>query len=86
MAKQSQYVGHVTEIDAEGWATVEVKNRFAVGDTLEIIHPQGNQTIVLQAMKRRGEAAEVAPGNGIQVQIPNMVGKDKALIARILNP
>ena len=86
VAKQSQYVGHVTEIDAEGWATVEVKNRFAVGDTLEIIHPQGNQTIVLQAMKRRGEAAEVAPGNGIQVQIPNMVGKDKALIARILNP
>ena len=86
VAKQSQYVGYVTEIDAEGWATVEVKNRFAVGDTLEIIHPQGNQTIVLQAMKRRGEAAEVAPGNGIQVQIPNMVGKDKALIARILNP
>ena len=86
VAKQSQYVGHVTEIDAEGWATVEVKNRFAVGDTLEIIHPQGNQTIVLQAMKRRGEATEVAPGNGIQVQIPNMAGKDKALIARILNP
>ena len=86
VAKQSQYVGHVTEIDADGWATVEVKNRFAVGDTLEIIHPQGNQTIVLQAMKRRGEATEVAPGNGIQVQIPNMAGKDKALIARILNP
>lgn len=86
VAKQSQYVGHVTEIDAEGWATVEVKNRFAVGDTLEIIHPQGNQTVVLQAMKRRGEAVEVAPGNGIQVQIPNMAGKDKALIARILNP
>ena len=84
VAKQSQYVGHVTEIDAEGWATVEVKNRFAVGDTLEIIHPQGNQTIVLQAMKRRGKAAEVAPGNGIQVQIPNMAGKDKALIARVI--
>ena len=84
VAKQSQYVGHVTEIDAEGWATVEVKNRFAVGDTLEIIHPQGNQTVVLQAMKRRGEAVEVAPGNGIQVQIPNMAGKDKALIARVI--
>ena len=84
VAKQSQYVGHVIEIDVEGWATVEVKNRFAVGDTLEIIHPQGNQTIVLQAMKRRCEAAEVAPGNGIQVQIPNMAGKDKALIARVI--
>ncbi|MDO4695942.1 MAG: tRNA 5-hydroxyuridine modification protein YegQ [Neisseria sp.] len=84
IAKQSQYVGHVLEIDADGWATVEVKNRFAVGDTLEIIHPSGNQTIELLAMKRKGEAAEVAPGNGIRVQIPNMQGKEKALIARIL--
>ena len=85
-AKQSQYVGHVTEIDAEGWATVEVKNRFAVGDTLEIIHPEGNQTVTLEQMTRKGAAVEVAPGNGIQVKIPNMQGKEKALIARVLNP
>ena len=86
LSKQSQYVGQVSAIDADGWATVDVKNRFAVGDTLEIIHPQGNQTIVLQAMKRGGEAADVAPGNGIQVQIPGMQGKEKALVARIINP
>ena len=86
LSKQSQYVGQVSAIDADGWATVDVKNRFAVGDTLEIIHPQGNRTVVLQAMKRGGEAAEVAPGNGIQVQIPDMQGKEKALVARILNP
>ena len=86
LSKQSQYVGQVSAIDADGWATVDVKNRFAVGDTLEIIHPAGNQTVVLQAMKRGGEAAEVAPGNGIQVQIPGMQGKEKALVARILNP
>jgi putative protease len=29
---------------ADGWAEVETKNRFAVGDTLEIIHPSGNRT------------------------------------------
>ena len=86
LSKQSQYVGQVSAIDADGWATVDVKNRFAVGDTLEIIHPAGNRTVVLQAMKRGGEAAEVAPGNGIQVQIPGMQGKEKALVARILNP
>ena len=84
LAKQSQYVGHVIGIDADGWATVEVKNRFAVGDTLEIIHPQGNQTVVLQAMKRKGEFTDVAPGNGIRVQIPNMAGRDKALLARVI--
>lgn len=85
-AKQSQYVGHVTEIDKNGWATVEVKNRFAVGDSLEIIHPGGNQTIKLEQMTRKGQPVDVAPGNGIQVKIPNMQGKEKALIARVLNP
>ena len=86
IAKQSQYVGHVTEIDENGWATIEVKNRFAVGDTLEIIHPEGNQTIKLEQMTRKGQPVDVAPGNGIQVKIPNMQGKEKALVARIMNP
>ena len=86
LAKQSQFVGQIIDIDSEGWATVEVKNRFAVGDTIEIIHPQGNQTLVLEAMTRKGEAVDVAPGNGIQVKIPNMQGKEQALIARIMNP
>lgn len=86
IAKQSQYVGHVTEIDENGWATIEVKNRFAVGDSLEIIHPGGNQTIKLEQMTRKGQPVDVAPGNGIQVKIPNMQGKEKALIARVLNP
>ena len=85
-AKQSQYVGHVTEIDAEGWATIEVKNRFAIGDSLEIIHPSGNQTIKLEQMTRKGQPVDVAPGNGIQVKIPDMQDKEKALIARVLNP
>ena len=84
LAKQSQFVGQVVEVDAEGWATIEVKNRFAVGDTLEIIHPQGNQIVSLASMTRKGKAVDVAAGNGIQVKIPNMQGKEKALVARII--
>ena len=86
LAKQSQFVGQVTEIDNEGWATIEVKNKFSVGDTLEIIHPNGNQTVILGEMTRKGEVVDVAPGNGIQVKIPHMVGKEKALVARVMNP
>lgn len=86
LAKQSQFVGQVIDIDEEGWATVDVKNRFAVGDTIEIIHPQGNQTLVLEAMTRKGKTIDVAPGNGIQVKIPHMQGKDNALIARVVKP
>lgn len=37
-------------------------------------------------MTRKGQPVDVAPGNGIQVKIPDMQGKEKALIARVLNP
>ncbi|QMT33556.1 tRNA 5-hydroxyuridine modification protein YegQ [Conchiformibius steedae DSM 2580] len=85
LAKQSQFVGQVSAVNSEGWATVDVKNRFAVGDSLEIIHPQGNEIRVLTAMQRKGISTDIAPGNGIQVQIPDMHGKDNALIARIIH-
>ena len=51
---------------------------------LEIIHPRGNQLIVLEQMKRKNEFVDVAAGNGIQVQIPNMQGREKALVARVI--
>ncbi len=85
-SKQSQYAGIVLDVDENGWAEIEVKNKFSVGDTLEIIHPSGNETIILQEMTNKGRPAEVAAGNGIQVKIPNMQGKEKALIARVINP
>ena len=84
IAKQSQFVGQISAVDEDGWATIDVKNRFALGDTLEIIHPKGNQLIVLSEMKRKGENVDAAPGNGIQVQIPNMHGREKALVARVI--
>ena len=84
IAKQSQFVGQISAVDENGWATIDVKNRFALGDTLEIIHPKGNQLIVLSEMKRKGENVDAAPGNGIQVQIPNMHGREKALVARVI--
>ena len=84
IAKQSQFVGQISEIDEDGWATIDVKNKFSVGDLLEIIHPTGNQLITLAQMKRKGEFVDVAAGNGIQVQIPNMQGRDKALVARVI--
>ena len=84
IAKQSQFVGQISEINEDGWATIDVKNKFSVGDLLEIIHPKGNQLIKLEQMKRKGEFVDVAAGNGIQVQIPNMYGREKALVARVI--
>lgn len=45
-----------------GWAEVEVKNRFAVGDRIEIIHPQGNTVVALDQMQSLdGDALTVPP-------------------------
>jgi len=83
-AHRSQYVGEVLAVDEQGWALVDVKNRFAVGDRLEIIHPNGNRSMTLTRMTRDDMPCQVAPGNGVKVRIPDMAGMDKALIARFL--
>ncbi len=83
-SKRSIYVGKVRAIN-DGWAQIEVKNRFAVGDTLELIHPSGNQLHVLDAMRAAdGTDLQVAPGSGIDVQIPLPARFEQALISRIL--
>ena len=83
-AKSSQYVGDVTAVDEAGWATIDVKNKFKVGDTLEIIHPSGNQIVELSSMSKNDQEITEASGGGHVVHIPNMWGKEKALLARIL--
>ena len=84
-AKSSQYVGDVVSVDAEGWATVDVKNKFRVGDHIEIIHPSGNQIVKLPAMKKDGVPIQEAAGGGHVVQIPDMQGKDNALLTVVLS-
>ncbi|MDR3427933.1 tRNA 5-hydroxyuridine modification protein YegQ [Silvimonas sp.] len=83
-SKRSQFVGAVTRIQ-DGWADIEVKNHFEVGDQLEIIHPSGNVLIELQQMRgKENEPVTVAAGNGVQIAIPLEARFDKALIARLL--
>lgn len=87
IARRSQYAGVVLDVDEEGWATIEVKNRFEIGDELEVIHPQGNIIIKLTEIRHAQDdrPIEIAPGNGIQVRIPNMQGKKGALLAKMLS-
>ncbi len=66
---------------------LDVKNRFAVGDRLELIDPQGdNREFVLEYMENlRGEAIDTAPGSGHQVRIPlNEYGSERLLLARFV--
>jgi U32 family peptidase len=84
-SQRSQFVAEVVGTRADGWVEVETKNRFAVGDRLEIIHPQGNRTITLGAMQgAEGEPLSVAPGSPLHVWLPLEGPAEGALIARLL--
>src|SRR5690554_2434335 len=81
-----QFVGEVLEEQGD-WLSIEVKNRFAVGDRLELMTPSGNHSFVLEALQdRHGQPAEVAPGTGHVVRIPRPQGVDAgyALLLRHL--
>ncbi len=81
----SQFVGQVKAV-RDGWAQVETKNRFQVGDTLEVIHPAGNRVMQLSEMKGdQGEPLQVAPGSPLLVWIPLAGPAEGALLARRLN-
>ncbi len=83
--QRSQFVGEVLQTRADGWALIEAKNQFAVGHTIEIIHPSGNRRITIAHMQNeKGQAIEVAPGNPHRVWVDVQGEADGALIAKLL--
>lgn len=73
---RQQFVAEILEHDADtGRTLLDVKNKFAVGDSLEIMTPSGNQTIVLEAMEsEHGVSMQEAPGGGYRVRVPLPAG------------
>ena len=73
------YLGTVEERDARGFAKIEQKNKFSVGETIEIMKPDGANVVVpVKAIyDEEGNSAESAPhpqqklfvdlGGGVQV-------------------
>jgi putative protease len=81
---RQQYVGDIVSCE-NGMAEIEVKNRFSVGDRLEIVHPSGNSIVEVKEMKGlEGEALSVAPGSGHHVRIPMQGQYAKGMVARFL--
>ena len=81
---RQQYVGDILSC-ADGMAEIKVKNKFSVGDKLEIIHPSGNRIMELTEMKNiDGEAVSVAPGSGHYVRIPLQGELAKGMVARFI--
>jgi len=81
---RQQYVGDIVAC-TNGMAEIEVKNKFQVGDKLEIIHPSGNHIVELNEMRNlKGEALTTAPGSGHRVQIPLQGELAKGMVARFI--
>jgi len=82
---RSLYVGDVLAYDVDGWAEIEVKNKFSVGDRIELIHPKGNLALTLESMRDKRDAlVSVAPGSGHRMRIPLPAGYEGGFIARLV--
>jgi putative protease len=67
------------------WLQVETKNHFAVGDTLEVVHPSGNVTLRLEAMRNaQGQPVDVAQGSPVRVWLPLPPRYAGAMLARVM--
>jgi putative protease len=84
---RSLYVGDALSFDAaRGLVEVKVKNRFAVGDWLEIIHPDGNFDVQISHMESAdGSAVDVAPGSGHTVWLTLPERAVGAFVARYVH-
>jgi len=89
-SQRQLFVGEVIEIDSEKNALfIEVKNKFSIGDQMELITPDGNISFQLKTMTdKKGQAVECAAGSSYQVWIPigqDVKGMEKALLCRKLD-
>ncbi len=87
VSDSQQLVGEVLEVDEHGFALVDVKNKFVLGDTLELMSPKGNQTFVLEKMQdRHRHDIDDAKGSGhkVWVKLPMQVNSQYTVLMRHL--
>ncbi|NNJ14968.1 tRNA 5-hydroxyuridine modification protein YegQ [Pseudomonas putida CSV86] len=71
VSERQQFVGELTGERVDGLAQVLVKNRFALGDHLELMTPGGNFHFDLAELRdSHGKPLQVAPGDGHVVYLP----------------
>jgi len=71
-SSRQQFVAEVIGRDPEsGYYLLDVKNKFSVGDRLELLTPAGNRQFNLEAMEDpNGKPMQEAPGGGYRVRVP----------------
>ncbi|TKB43467.1 prephenate-dependent tRNA uridine(34) hydroxylase TrhP [Thalassotalea mangrovi] len=88
VSTQQQFVGEFTGNRRGELAELEVKNKFVVGDKLELMTPQGNINFTLQHMEnRQAESISDAKGSGhiVYIPVPEDLNLQFVLLMRNLN-
>lgn len=88
VSDSQQFVGEFTGKRRGHLVEVEVKNKFCVGDSLELMTPKGNIVFTLETMEnRKSEIINDAKGNGhfVFIPMPEDLNLDYALLMRNLN-
>lgn len=82
-SSKQQVVGEILEYK-DNKALIKVKNKFSVGDSIEVILPNGCfDAVVKNIITQYGEAIDVAKGSGYIVWIPlPKINAEKGFIAR----
>lgn len=81
-----QFCGEVLERQGD-YIKIDVKNRFMVGDTLELMTPQGNiQFVLTEILDKKGNSIPDAKGSGhiVDIPVPADVDMQYALLIRNL--
>ncbi|MCB1827350.1 MAG: tRNA 5-hydroxyuridine modification protein YegQ, partial [Coxiellaceae bacterium] len=80
VSTKQKFAGEITGYnETTGMAEINVKNRFEVGDSIEIMTPAGNHSMQLEKIENKnGQAMDAAPGSGhvVYIPIPNISASD----------
>lgn len=88
VSNNQQFVGEFTgKRNAEGQAEIDVKNKFSVGDSVEVMTTEGNFVISIASLvNRKGEQIDAALGSGhfVFMDIPQNINVERAMLMRNL--
>ncbi|MGL4474405.1 MAG: tRNA 5-hydroxyuridine modification protein YegQ [Shewanella sp.] len=88
ISDSQQFVGEFTgKRNDQGMAEIDVKNKFVLGDSVELMTPQGNINLTLDSLlNRKGEAVEAGLGSGhmVYMPVPNDFDIEKGILLRNL--
>jgi putative protease len=88
VSDSQQFVGEFTgQRNAQGLAEIDVKNKFSVGDSVEVMTTEGNFVITIESLlNRKGESIDSALGSGhfVFLALPVDINVNKAMLMRNL--